>query len=301
MGNFLLIFAFLTLGALLARITAVPKEMSRLLNRFVIYVSLPAVVLLHLPGIHLDTSVVAVVIAPYLTALASALAVLLLGRFYRWSREVTGALLLVVPLGNTSFVGYPIIDAFYGKEGLGYAIVYDQLGTFILLASYGSIIAGLYGSGSAHPKVMLKKVLLFPPFIALIAGLLLMGVSFPPPVTSGLEVLELTLVPVAMTVVGYSLQFRIDRSHMRAFWSALGLKLLFMPLVALMLVLVMGPLDLPAQVAVLEAGMASMVTAGVLASVSGLAPRLVASLVGYGLIFSFATLGAWFGFLKLLS
>ena len=71
-----------------------------------------------------------------------------------------------------------------------------------------------------------------------------------------------------MTVVGYSLQFRIDRSHMRAFWSALGLKLLFMPLVALMLVLVMGPLDLPAQVAVLEAGMASMVTAGVLASVS---------------------------------
>jgi predicted permease len=39
----------------------------------------------------------------------------------------------------------------------------------------------------------------------------------------------------------------------------------------------------------MEAGMAPMITAGAMASLAGLAPRLSAAIVGYGILVSFFT------------
>ena len=47
------------------------------------------------------------------------------------------------------------------------------------------------------------------------------------------------------------------------------------------------------QVAVLESAMPTMVTAAALAISHGLAPRLAAALVGYGIVLAMATLPAW--------
>lgn len=44
---------------------------------------------------------------------------------------------------------------------------------------------------------------------------------------------------------------------------------------------------------VLEAAMPSMITAAALAIAHGLAPRLAAALVGYGIVLSMATLPLW--------
>ena len=88
MNNFILIFVFLSLGMALVRFVRVPQSLPRKLNRFVIYISLPAVVLLHLPKIQLDTSVVSVLLASYATAAVAVVGVVLMGRFYGWSREV---------------------------------------------------------------------------------------------------------------------------------------------------------------------------------------------------------------------
>lgn len=80
-------------------------------------------------------------------------------------------------------------------------------------------------------------------------------------------------------------------------WGALGfglaVKLVVLPLVALVLVRLLGTPALPAEVAVLEAGMPTMITAGALAMLAGLAPELAAALVGYGIVLSLATVPAW--------
>jgi predicted permease len=44
-----------------------------------------------------------------------------------------------------------------------------------------------------------------------------------------------------------------------------------------------------AQISIMEASMGPMITAGVVASMSGLAPKLSASIVGYGTLLSFFT------------
>ena len=63
--------------------------------------------------------------------LLSAVLVYVVGKGCRWSRETVGVLLLVVPMGNTSFMGVPMVNAFFGEAGIPYLIVYDQLGTIV--------------------------------------------------------------------------------------------------------------------------------------------------------------------------
>src|SRR3546814_3232858 len=70
----------------------------------------------------------------------------MLGRRLQWSRSRIGALTLVAGLGNTSFVGYPLIEALRGQEGLAYAVIADQGGCFIALAVGGVIVASIYRS-----------------------------------------------------------------------------------------------------------------------------------------------------------
>jgi predicted permease len=57
---------------------------------------------------------------------------------------LTGCLILTAGLGNTSFLGFPIIEALYGQEGMKTAILVDQPGTFVVLSTLGIIVATMY-------------------------------------------------------------------------------------------------------------------------------------------------------------
>ncbi len=50
----------------------------------------------------------------------------LLGPRLGWARQRTGALILVCGLGNTSFMGYPLVEALRGKPGLALAVVANR-------------------------------------------------------------------------------------------------------------------------------------------------------------------------------
>src|SRR5690554_8081123 len=39
-----------------------------------------------------------------------------LGKMYGWSKKLIGCLIITAGLGNTSFVGIPVIQALYGEE-----------------------------------------------------------------------------------------------------------------------------------------------------------------------------------------
>jgi len=66
-----------------------------------------------------------------------------------------------------------------------------------------------------------------------------------------------------------------------------------MPALALPLSWWLGLRGLALQANVLESAMPTMITAAALAIAHGLAPRLAAALVGYGIVLSLLTLPAW--------
>ncbi len=291
MTNFLLIFICLGAGMLLQRRRDLPAATAQALNLYVIYIALPALVLAQMPTLQFSADLLVPIAMPWLLLAIGAGLVLLGQRLFSWSREVTGCLLLCVPLGNTSFLGIPMVIAFFGEEFVPYAVIYDQLGSFIALATYGTLVLAAYEEGS-RPRLskIITRIATFPPFLALVLAFFLRLYTYPPALAATLERMGSSLVPVVMVAVGLQLKIRLPGPYVVPFSLGLVVKLLLTPLLALGLCRMLGLNSDAAQIAIFEAGMPPMVTAGALALAAGLAPELAAALVGWGIVLSFATL-----------
>ncbi len=291
---FALILAMLALGMLFARLRVMPANAAEVLNLVVLYVCLPAAVLVHVPKLQFDASLLGVAATPWLLAVATVALVLPLSRWLRFRRDETAVVLLCVALCNSSFIGYPMIAALLGEDAVAYAVVYDQFGTFVLLATFGLTVLARY-SGDTPPgwRDIVRRIVRFPPIWALAFGLTLMPAAPPAWIASALDNLAAALLPLVMLAVGLSIQLRMPRDEIRPLAAGLVLKLLVMPAIALPLSLLFGMSGTMLQANVLESAMPSMITAAALAIAAGLAPRLAAALVGYGILLSLVTLPAW--------
>lgn len=295
MENFVLILLAIAIGYGINRLNIFSKDAPTILNQFVIYISLPAMILLQIPKLTFSLDTIIPIIISWLIMTISAILVLFISKVFSFSKEITGSLMLVAILGNSSFMGIPIINAYMGESALPYVLVYDQLGTFIALATYGTFIASFYSNKSEISfKIITMKVLTFPPFISLIIALFLMGVEFNEVITKVLSSFASTIVPIALVAVGLQLQLKLPGHEVKPFSVALIIKLFIAPILAIAICKLFGWNNQASIVSIMEAGMAPMITAGAIASMAGLAPRLSSAIVGYGIIFSFITTGVLF-------
>lgn len=108
---FALILTMLGLGMAFSRLRALPDNTADVLNRIVLYVCLPAAVLIYVPRLHLDASLIGLVATPWLLMLASLVLVGLATRAFGFARDVHAVLLICVALANSSFIGYPMVRA----------------------------------------------------------------------------------------------------------------------------------------------------------------------------------------------
>jgi len=272
-----------------------PTPTALVLNRYVIYVALPPLVINTLQSLDLRLELLWMLLLPWLLMALTASLVLLTSRLLGWSRRLTGTLLMLAPLGNTAFLGYPIIGALLGEEALPPAVIYDQFGSFILLSSYGLIIAASYGSGaSVTLKACVDRIVRFPPFSALIIALL--PIPWPSAALDIMQTVGASLVPVACFAVGLQWRLRLSRHLWTPLSLGLGAKLIFMPLCAALILQLAGTAPVLTHVGILQSGMPPMITAGAIAASAGLDEELAAAMVGFGIIFSMLSLpllGLW--------
>ena len=291
MENVLPFLILLAAGQVMRRIPGFPEGTAQSLNLYVIYIALPALVLIQVPRLSLSENLLVPVLMPWLAVLFSGGLVWIVSRIMRWSREITGALLLMVPLGNTAFLGIPMVELFYGSSGITYAILYDQFGSFLALSTYGTLILAFYG-GSTRPTWgrIARKIFFFPPFIALVVAFTLRSVILPLWLGKMLEMTAGSLVPVVMVAIGFQLRLTMPSSELLPLIIGMTLRLIVTPLVFIIGCMFLGLTGLGVQVSLFETAMPPMVAAGALASIAGLEPRLTSAMVGYGILVSFITL-----------
>ena len=296
---FALILLMLGLGMALGRTTLLPANASETLNLVVLYVCLPAAVLLYVPSLRMQWSLLGVALTPWILMGATWVLVTLAARAWRFRADEYAVLLLCVGLCNSSFIGYPMVRALLGEDAVQYAVVYDQFGTFLLLSTVGLYIVARY-SGDSVPgaRQVALRIARFPPVWALLAGLTVMPEQPPEWIASGLRRLAEAMLPLVMLAVGLSIQLKMPRDEVKPLAVGLLLKLLVLPALALPLALLFGLQDKMLQVSVLESAMPTMITAGALAIAHNLAPRLAAALVGYGILLSLLTLPGWLWLLE---
>lgn len=167
------------------------------------------------------------------------------------------------------------------------------------LAIFGTLVVSLYGSSTrVSLGEVLKRIVSFPPFLALVLGLLFARVPMSGMILLVLKGLSATLVPLAIFSVGAQLRFRQPLSNITPILIILGLKKVVSPVAAMGLLKALGVSGPVFQVAVFEAAMPSMVMAGILAAGGNLRADVVNAAIGYGLVFSFITLPLLFLFIR---
>lgn len=296
MNNLILLAMCLILGLLLKRVKMLPEHSHVALNTIVLYVALPAISLLTLPELQWSIELLALCLVAWIIFGVAFVLFPYLGRNFGWDEKVVGCLILTAGLGNTSFVGFPVIEALFGKEALSMAVLVDQPGTFLIVSSFGVWIAAIYSSGEMKKRDLARKVLFFPPFIAFILGISLgmWGWKADGGVRFLLEKFAALLTPLALIGVGMQLQWKELRDDFKYLCVGLGYKLLMAPLIIFVVYRIAG---VPAEifrVSLLEAAMAPMITGSILAASHGLHPRLASVMVGVGVPLSFLTLGIWY-------
>jgi predicted permease len=294
MSNLLLLILCFIFGIALRKSKRMPINTPAVLNAFILHISVPALTLRYLHGIEFDRSIVLVAAMPWLHFALAAVFFALVGRWLQLPRATVGALTLTGGLANTAFFGMPMVEAYYGQAAIPTAILIDQLGSFMVLSVLGISAATLYSSGQPSIKVIAKRVLTFPPFIALCVALLLMPATYPQWLVDVLKRLGDTLAPMALVSVGFQMRLGHLAGNQRNLAVGLLFKLLLAPLAIYALyVQLFGVQGQAMQVTIFESAMPPMITAAILAAEHDLDAQLANLMVAIGLVLSFFTLTGW--------
>jgi predicted permease len=133
-------------------------------------------------------------------------------------------------------------------------------------------------------------VLTFPPFVSLVVGTLagVLG-GWPQPLDAIFDRLGATLVPIALFSVGLQFRLQFQRGQGSALLLALGWKLALAPLLIWLGGLAIGVSGAILTIAVLQSGMAPMISAAILAEQNDLEPQLANTVLGIGIVLSLVT------------
>lgn len=296
MSNLILLFVCLIIGIVLKKSKIIPDNFHTSLNAFVINISLSAFSLYYISKIELNSSVIYSVLVVWIGIFAAILFFAGLGKIFGWKSSLIGALIMCAGFGNTSFVGIPLIQAMYGEEGLKTVMLVDQPG-FIALSTVGILVANFYSGSKDSLLKHLSKILKFPPFIAFVIALLLnvFSIEIPKDFDEVLMKLGATTVPLALVSVGSQMQWKkIEKKEGFHLFIGLLFKLVLLPLLILVIYkYIFHQSGDVIDICILEAAMAPMITAAIIASAHDLEPKFCNLMVAVGIPLSILTVGIW--------
>ncbi|BCS87754.1 AEC family transporter [Pseudodesulfovibrio sediminis] len=295
MENFLLLGICFFLGIVLRVCGVVDTKGAAALNAVIINMSLPALALLYAHSLPLGPELVLPAAMAWIVFGVGYLFFAFAGKLMGLDKQTLVCLALTGGLGNTSFVGLPMIEAFFGPEYLGVGMLCDTAGSFMVLAIPGIILAANISGQKIERAALAKKILLFPPLIAIVLGFALQPIPYPDWFSSTLSRLGATLSPLALLSVGVTLQLSAIRGNLRELTLGLTYKMVIAPaIIAILYIWVLGQTDIIARVTVFESTMGPMVTGGIIAMTYGARPSLATSMLGIGIPLSFLTIPVWY-------
>ncbi len=298
MVNFVLIAVCILAGMAFRRSKTIPADAHRGINAWIIYIALPAVSFKYLPHIHWGTSLLAPVIAPVLVWLGGWGMVKIYKRLTVIDNTTAAGLRLSSGLANTSFVGFPLIAAYFGEKYISIAIICDQV-TFLLLSTAGVVVAiNASKKQSLSAGLLLKRIVHFPPFLGCASALLIPRFIDISALNPLFNILAGTVAPLALFSIGLQLQFKGWSEQLKPIIATLFYKLILAPALVLLVFYILSIKGITAQVSIFEAAMPTLLSSGIVADEYGLNPKLSNLIIGIGIILSLITTAFWYWILK---
>ena len=297
MTNLILLFVCLLLGIILQRLKGFPKDAHLVLNSFIIYVCLPALTLLYTTEIRFERNQILPILMPYLLFGFAFVFFKIIAPIVQLDRSTVGALTLTAGISSISFVGSPIFELLFGKEGLQMGVLMSQAGSFVVCGTLGIFTASYYSSAEVSIEKIVKDIFQFPPFLAFCLAVFLNVLNFHFPVWS-IDILQKMGSPfsiLALVSVGLQISFKREDLQMKPLLYGLLYKLLIAPmLIFILYILIMGEHSFLGKISVVGAALGSMNTATIIAINYGLNPKLATQMVSISIPLSFINVGIWY-------
>lgn len=296
----LILFCILA-GIYFSRSSKLPKDSHKIVNAWVINLALPAVAIKYLPHIQLGQHLLMPAIAPVIVFAGGIVFVALFLRRQAPDKATLAGMMLMAGLGNTGFVGLPLVAAYFGKEHLGTAVILDQ-STVFLFSTVGAFIA-IRGSGKGQvtASAILLKLVRFPPLIASLLSISLLrqiDISEIEPLVNDIAA---TTAPLALFSIGLQLKFDDIRSQISAASPVLLYKLILAPAACVGVALLFHLKGLHAQISIFQMGMPSLSSAAVIANEYDLNPKLVNLIAASSIVIGLFTSCIWYFVGKLVA
>ncbi|MDK2789608.1 MAG: malate permease [Methanothermococcus sp.] len=212
MMEIMIIIVLLILTGYLSKYFGILKESDRLtLNNIVVHIAMPSTIFLTIMKNVSPADLPQFLKLPvliFLTFVICGFIGYLIGRLLKLNKESLGGLILVCALGNTGFLGYPVIYGFYGTEGLTRAIFCD-IGSVFASLLFGTYVGLKFGNENSNNSII-YELLKFPPLITGILSIVLVFFgfnvdSFPGFIIKTLGYLSNATIPLIMLSLGLSL------------------------------------------------------------------------------------------------
>jgi predicted permease len=222
------------------RYQAAAEQFARKLMWVVLWLLMPVVTFFNIADLHLTARVGAGIAYGWVAILVTMLAAYFVGtRLLHLDRPAVGALICVVGLGNTGYLGIPFTGALFGPHEIPNAVAYDTLVSAAAMVTVGFSVGAAFGTVGERPRDRVAAFFLRnPPLWAAAAGLLAPAALAPRWAVDASHVLVVAILPVGFFVVGVTLgreraegAVRFPPPLSRDVVAAVGLKLIVPPLV----------------------------------------------------------------------
>ena len=296
---FLIIFA----GAGARRFNLLPEEASKYFNKFIFYISVPAVVFLSIATLDKGdlSSFLPFILTNIAVVFTGYILVYFILRYFNISADKKGVLIYSGNGGNVIYFGFPLLLSLYGAEhfnlGVMYATAVITLGD--LMGFY------LLGINKGGEKLKIKEItrsfLENPVVRATIAGVFvaIINISLPKFFSDSLETLSKTTTGLALFSLGIYLYGKLNFNDFKLALASSFFKLLFLPLIAYLMIYFLFKMTGPAaETSVIMAVMPTAVFSLIVADAYGLDKRLTSNAIVLSSILFLLTSGLWVFILK---
>jgi predicted permease len=267
---------------------------SKQLIEFIIYFSLPAIVFTKVYPLILDQKIFGLILMFICFILFNLVLAFFIGRMMKLNKLLLATFMIMATFGNTSFIGFSYIDAFYGQDYIVYGLIYDLFGSFLLLVSIGMFII-TWGSGRrSDSKFIFKSIFLFPPTLMFFITVIAKNFEVPNFLILTSQTLGSTLVPIAMIAIGMKLELKHIFVKFHIVSMAIILKMMIVPIIVLIGFKYFYGIDQTwVKVTIIEVAMPPMTMATVLAIKGGLDEKVAINALVLGVLLSLFTISMY--------
>jgi len=266
-------------GVALRRFGLLRHGDSKVLNVVIVYVALPAMIFNVVAKAPLSVGLLAATATGWATALIGLGLAWVLARALKLPDRVAGGFIIAAAIGNTGYLGYPVVRALLGASWLSSAIFFDVFGSIACMLTVGIAIAAHYGEHEGRVNYA-RELLMFPAVLAALLALAFRVVPWPVIVSS--TVMDWTgfaatmAAPLIMVSLGASLDPKAFRGATASLAVLSGVKLVFLPALAAAIAIAFGMTG-SLRLLTLEAGMPSALLTLIVSQRFGLDDSYVAA------------------------